>query len=141
LGLVGALVVAPHFSQIYLYGPMLATPAAVLLVAGAAASSRVLELPHLRFIGRISYALYLWHVPLFRLSGTTYAGTAALPWIGLASALAVISTLVLEEPLRRAWRSRGGWPAAERRPSAGRHSVTDYHEGSRVSPRPHLRLE
>ena len=141
LGLVGALVVAPHFSQIYLYGPMLATPAAVLLVAGAAASSRVLELPHLRFIGRISYALYLWHVPLFRLSGTTYAGTAALPWIGLASALAVISTLVLEEPLRRASRSRGGWPAAERRPSAGRHSVTDYHERSRVSPRPHLRLE
>jgi peptidoglycan/LPS O-acetylase OafA/YrhL len=141
LGLAGALAVAPQLSQIYLYGPMLATPAAVLLVAGAAASSRVLELPHLRFIGRISYALYLWHVPLFRLSGTTYAGTAALPWIGLAGVLAVASTLVLEEPLRRAWRSRGGWPAAQRRPNAGRNGVSGYYQGSGVSPRPHPRLE
>jgi peptidoglycan/LPS O-acetylase OafA/YrhL len=119
LELVGAVAVAPHFSQIYLYGPMLATPAAVLLVAGAAASSRVLELPHLRFAGRISYALYLWHVPLFRLSGTTYAGTAALPWIVLAGVLAVVSTLVLEEPLRRAWRRRGDWPATHRAPAPG----------------------
>lgn len=126
LGLVGAVAVAPHLSQIYLYGPMLATPAAVLLVAGAAASSRVLELPHLRFAGRISYALYLWHVPLFRLSGTTYAGTAALPWIVLAGVLAVVSTLVLEEPLRRAWRRRGDWPATHRAPAPGEirsHSV------------------
>ena len=106
-GLVGSIAVAPHFSQIYVYGPMLATPAAVLLVAGAASRSRVLETPPLRFTGRISYALYLWHVPLFRLSGTTYAGAAALPWIGLAGVLAVASTLLLEEPLRRAWRSRG----------------------------------
>jgi peptidoglycan/LPS O-acetylase OafA/YrhL len=116
LGLAGSIVVAPHFSQIYVYGPMLAIPAAVLVVAGAATSSRVLELPPLRFVGRISYALYLWHVPLFRLSGTTYAGTAALPWVALAGVLAVASTLMLEEPLRRAWRSRGGRPPARWRP-------------------------
>ncbi len=116
LWLAGAIAVAPHFSQIYVYGPMLATPAAVLLVAGAATRSRVLELPPLRFVGRISYALYLWHVPLLRLSGTTYAGTAALPWIGLAGVLAVASTLLLEEPLRRAWRTRDGRLLVPRRP-------------------------
>jgi peptidoglycan/LPS O-acetylase OafA/YrhL len=98
---------------------MLAMPPAVLMVAGAANSSRVLELPLVRFTGRISYALYLWHVPLFRLSGTTYAGNPTLAWIALAGVLAVISTLALEEPLRRAWRSRGGWPSAQRRPSRG----------------------
>jgi peptidoglycan/LPS O-acetylase OafA/YrhL len=88
---------------------MLATPPAVLVVAGAANRSRVLELPFLRFTGRISYALYLWHVPVFRLSGTTYARDRSLSWIALAGALAVVSTLALEEPLRRAWRSRGRW--------------------------------
>jgi peptidoglycan/LPS O-acetylase OafA/YrhL len=106
VALLGALVVAPGFTQIYVYGPMLATPAAVLLVAGASGPSRVLEVRPLRFTGRISYAVYLWHVPLLRLSGTTYAGVAALPYVALSVVLAVLSTLLLEEPLRRAWRQR-----------------------------------
>ena len=106
VALAGSLAVAPGFTQIYVYGPMLATPAAVLLVAGASDRSRVLELAPLRFTGRISYAVYLWHVPLLRLSGTTYAGVAALPSVALAGVLAVLSTLLLEEPLRRAWRRR-----------------------------------
>ena len=122
LGLVGALVVAPHFSHVYVYGPMLATPPAVLMVAGATSGSRVLELPPLRFTGRISYGLYLWHVPLFRLSGTTYAGNPTLPWIALAGGLAVMSTLALEEPLRGAWRARGRLRSAQSRP--GRGSIT-----------------
>ena len=77
--------------------------------------------------------------PLFRLSGTTYAGTAALPWIGLAGVLAVVSTLVLEEPLRRAWRSRGDWPATHRAPV--RHGIARCYQESGVSPRPRPRLE
>lgn len=117
LGLAGAIAVAPHLSRMYVYGPMLATPPAVLVVAGAATSSRILELRFLRFTGRISYALYLWHVPLFRLSGTTYARAIALPWIALAAVLATVSTLALEEPLRRAWRRRGGPRALRLHPS------------------------
>jgi peptidoglycan/LPS O-acetylase OafA/YrhL len=106
LALVGSVEVAPHFSRIYVYGPMIATPAAVLLVVGAVHGNRLLELPPLRFVGRISYAVYLWHVPLLRLSGTTYGRTAAIPSILVAVVAAVVSTLVLEEPLRRAWRLR-----------------------------------
>src|SRR5262245_29873460 len=49
LGLALAIAVAPTFSQIYVYGLMIATPAAVLLVAGAAAGSRTLEYSPLRF--------------------------------------------------------------------------------------------
>jgi peptidoglycan/LPS O-acetylase OafA/YrhL len=106
LGFVAAIAVAPSFSQIYVYGPMTATPTAVLLVAGAFHGNRWLELPVLRFTGRISYALYLWHVPLLRLTGTTYAGSAAILPLVAAVLVASGSTLLLEEPVRRAWRLR-----------------------------------
>jgi peptidoglycan/LPS O-acetylase OafA/YrhL len=105
LALVVSLVIAPSFTQIYVYGPMVATPAAVLMVAGAVPGNRWLEASPLRFTGRISYAAYLWHVPLLRLTGTTYARIAAIPPIVLAVIVAVGSTLIIEEPLRRAWRS------------------------------------
>ena len=113
LALVGSIAVAPTFSRIYVWGPMLATPAAVLLVAGAVSGSRWLEISPLRFTGRISYAVYLWHVPMLRLTGTTYGGLAAVLPLVVAFLVAVASTLLLEEPLRRAWRQRGA--AADRR--------------------------
>jgi peptidoglycan/LPS O-acetylase OafA/YrhL len=106
LGLAVSIAVAPGFDRIYVYGPLIATPPAVLLVAGAVHGHRVLEVSALRFLGRISYAVYLWHVPLLRLTGTTYGRAAALPAVALALGVAVISTLVVEEPLRRAWRLR-----------------------------------
>ncbi len=104
LGLLVSVEVAPTFHQIYVYGPMMATPAAVLLVAGAAHGNGVLELPALRFLGRISYAWYLWHASMLRLTETTYGRTAAIPPIALSLVAAVASTFLLEEPLRRAWR-------------------------------------
>jgi peptidoglycan/LPS O-acetylase OafA/YrhL len=112
--LVAAIHVSPGFSQIYVYGPLVATPAAVLLVAGATGGNRLLELPPLRFVGRISYAVYLWHVPLLRLTGTTYDRSAALRPIGIAFLAAVLSTFLVEEPLRRARRQRRTRPLPER---------------------------
>jgi len=106
LALGASIAVAPAFTQLYVYGPMMAAPAATLMIAGAAHGNPVLELPLLRFTGRISYALYLWHVPLLRMTGTTYAGAAAIPSLVIAVLLAVASTLLFEEPLRRAWRLR-----------------------------------
>jgi peptidoglycan/LPS O-acetylase OafA/YrhL len=106
LGLALAIAVAPSFGQIYVYGPLVATPAAVLLVIGAIGGNTALEVWPLRFLGRISYALYLWHVPMLRLTGTTYdRGDAIVPLL-VAVVLAVVSTFVVEEPLRRAWRHR-----------------------------------
>jgi peptidoglycan/LPS O-acetylase OafA/YrhL len=115
LGLVVAIHLTPTFPRIYVYGPLVATPAAVLLVAGASHGSRVLELSALRFVGRISYAVYLWHVPLLRLTGTTYGRADAILPVAVAFLLAVVSTLVVEEPLRRAWRlrRRGSVPATD----------------------------
>ena len=109
LALAVSIVLAPSFTQVYVYGPMMATPAAVLMVAGALPGNRFLEVSPLRFTGRISYAAYLWHVPLLRLTGTTYARSAAIPPIVLAVIVAIASTLIIEEPVRRAWRLRHGW--------------------------------
>jgi peptidoglycan/LPS O-acetylase OafA/YrhL len=120
LALYGALEVAPHLDRIYVYGPMLATPAAVLLVAGAVNGNVLLELPPLRFVGRISYALYLWHLPLLRLSHTTFGRSEAIPSVVTAVVVSVLSTLVLEEPLRRAWRRlQRTTPESEVRPEVG----------------------
>jgi peptidoglycan/LPS O-acetylase OafA/YrhL len=106
LALVVSMALGPTFTQLYVYGPMLATPGAVLMVAGALPGNRFLEGAPLRLTGRISYAAYLWHVPLLRLTGTTYAGVAAIPTITLAVIVAAGSTLIIEEPVRRAWRLR-----------------------------------
>jgi len=106
VGLAAAILVAPGFDRIYVYGPMLATPAAVLLVAGAAGGNRLLGLSGPRFLGRISYAVYLWHLPLLVLTGTVYARGAALVPLAVAVLVGTASTFLVEEPLRRAWRHR-----------------------------------
>jgi peptidoglycan/LPS O-acetylase OafA/YrhL len=115
LALAASIVIAPSFTEVYVYGPMIATPAAVLIVAGAVRGNRWLELSALRFTGRISYAAYLWHVPLLRLTGTTYARSAAIAPIVIAVLVATASTLIVEEPLRRVWRDRKRLPHAVHR--------------------------
>ena len=109
VGLALAIAVAPTFDRIYVYGPMLATPAAVLLVAGAVPGNRWLELSALRFTGRISYAVYLWHVPLLRLTGTTYAGVAAILPIAASFALAVARRSCSKSPSDAPGDGEGRW--------------------------------
>lgn len=92
----------------WLVAPMLAAAAAACLVAGAAQGSRPLEMEQLRFAGRISYALYLWHYPLLKLTHTYGEGWSSLPVLVLSVGIATASTLWLEEPFRRWWRARSG---------------------------------
>jgi peptidoglycan/LPS O-acetylase OafA/YrhL len=66
----------------------------VVLVASVDHVRRLLSVRPLRYLGRISYGLYLWDGVLTAAPGMTHA----LQW--LAVPLAMLSTHLVEEPLR-----------------------------------------
>jgi peptidoglycan/LPS O-acetylase OafA/YrhL len=86
--------------------------AAILPVAGASfvilgglpreapLPSRILALPPFRFLGRISYSLYLWHWPILLFGGLLLGPAAAIPLALLAIPVAAASQRWIEEPLR-----------------------------------------
>jgi peptidoglycan/LPS O-acetylase OafA/YrhL len=104
--------------------PVLGT--AMLLASGAARSSwsvgRLLSLPPVRYLGRISYAWYLWHWPCLVLLGGVGADSAEgagdqsaggpgvtrlVAAIAASLVLSVLSHHLVENPARRtAWLSR-----------------------------------
>jgi peptidoglycan/LPS O-acetylase OafA/YrhL len=117
LGLVGWVGLAGLLLAGYVYDELLAYPgwwallptlAAVLVIAGGdrrGGPGLLLQLPPVRFLGRISYALYLWHWPLLVLPAAAWGPELPL-WtrfglVGLAVLIATASTLLIEEPIRR----------------------------------------
>ena len=63
----------------------------------------VLSLPPIRYVGRISYSLYLWHWPVLVLPALAMGrlpGPVRLALVGLAVLLAAASHRWVEEPLR-----------------------------------------
>jgi len=103
-GLIGCAAFIPspvHASQIWAHS--LATIGAALLVLGADRSP-LLATPGLRHLGRISYSLYLWNSLLAGLFLERPHGSVAVPlWLGASLLLAHLSTVYVEEPLRRRW--------------------------------------
>ena len=85
--------------------PVLGT-AALILGGTAMPGARWLSAAWLRFFGRISYALYLWHWPILAASALIALPAAQPPlWMTvgavlLAIAAAIGSTFLLEEPIR-----------------------------------------
>jgi peptidoglycan/LPS O-acetylase OafA/YrhL len=95
--------------------PVLATVALVLgghLRWGPAA---LLGVAPLRFTGRISYALYLWHWPLLVLPAWALGEELSVPLrlvlVGVAFAVAAASTIAIEEPIREGL----GWMSGQTR--------------------------
>jgi hypothetical protein len=89
--------------------PVVVLTAATLSQIEAAAeltSSRLLALPLPRFIGRISYSLYLYHWPLYVLAGLSIGHSPAAlgTTLVLTVVFAVLSYRYVETPLRRSWR-------------------------------------
>jgi peptidoglycan/LPS O-acetylase OafA/YrhL len=84
------------------------------VVADAASPvARSLRFPLLRGIGKISYGLYLYHLPLVFLVNGRYSGAraAAIAWGG-SFTLAISSYYVLEKPILRLKRLLAAAPAA-----------------------------
>ena len=67
--------------------------------------ARLLALPPLRYVGRISYGLYLYHWPLFLLLTSRRTGWSGPGLLGLrfaaTFAVAVLSYHLIEQPIRR----------------------------------------
>jgi len=66
--------------------------------------SQILGLPPVRFLGLISYSLYLWHWPLLvftRLYHQPYGAIEKLSLFGICIILATISWWFIERPFRR----------------------------------------
>lgn len=75
------------------------------LTDGARGVERVLRPPVMQFVGRVSYAWYLWHWPVLVLAPTVLQ--AQVPWwenVGLSVlsfGVAVVSNILIEQPTAR----------------------------------------
>jgi peptidoglycan/LPS O-acetylase OafA/YrhL len=76
--------------------------------------ARILSVSPMVLLGRISYGLYLWHLPVLAAFGVMGAGLTpmAIPAVGVAVLAATASYYLVERPFLRR-RSR---PAAEAEP-------------------------
>jgi peptidoglycan/LPS O-acetylase OafA/YrhL len=101
-----------------------ATAALVALVAllPRSAPARVLSLPPVRYVGRISYGLYLYHWPIFLALDHAHTGLAGLSLLavrlGSTALVSVASFHLIEEPIRSG-RILGGRPAWLAAPATG----------------------
>jgi len=127
---VGALALAVVFAAAPSLGPwpgagtVLAVGGASILVAGGddMPGARALAAAPLRFFGRISYALYLWHWPLLAAAAllalpqpSPSPGFTALV-VALAIVIATASTILVEERIRT---SRAPWLSRRRAIASG----------------------
>ncbi len=130
LGLAGGALAWWHLSGddplLYRGGFLLvaaATAAVLVSVVGAPVGpvSRLLSVRPLRFLGRISYGMYLWHYPLFVWIDGAHTGLTGYSLFGVeAAATLVVATLsfyLVERPIRRggllrSWRAWVGAPVA-----------------------------
>jgi peptidoglycan/LPS O-acetylase OafA/YrhL len=106
LGVLGAFVYGSEWSQPWMYygGFSLVGGSAAIMVAAAAGRnspvlSSLLELRTLRWLGKISYSLYLWHwPPLIILWIADIRGMMLISSVPVGLFLAVLSTIFIERP-------------------------------------------
>jgi peptidoglycan/LPS O-acetylase OafA/YrhL len=112
VGLAGILVAAFVFTSATAYpGSAVALPvlSTALVVAGGTAvptwgAETLLRLTPFRWLGKVSYSLYLWHWPILIIAAQ-YAGHPLsvkdnLLWVLLALALSIASYRLVENPVR-----------------------------------------
>ena len=89
--------------------------AVAIVIAGSGCrlplSTRLLDNPPLRYVGRISYSWYLWHWPLLVLAPVALHHPLdteeALGLVGASGVLATVSYLLIERPIHRSsWWAR-----------------------------------
>ena len=114
LGLAGVaacvVLIDDHTTMLFTGGFTVAAVAAMALVADAAQPDpsrlgRVLAVPPLVWIGRISYGIYLWHWPIVLLATPARIGVGGLSLFAIrvviTLAVSVASYVLVEQPIRR----------------------------------------
>ncbi|MCX5118477.1 acyltransferase [Micromonospora sp. NBC_00362] len=102
-------------------GAILSVISAALVIAGGVGGQRLmfpLTNRAARYVGDISYSLYLWHFPLFVLIGAALpAGRHTVPilTLGGTALLSVLSYHLVEDPIRRSSWLEGRRTASPRR--------------------------
>jgi peptidoglycan/LPS O-acetylase OafA/YrhL len=108
IGIVSAVVSYTEFTPFPGLAALLPCGGAALIIyagsAGPSAVGRLLSLPQVVFIGKISYSLYLWHWPLLALYryevGRELAPLESVVIILISVGLAVVSYFYVEQPFR-----------------------------------------
>lgn len=88
-----------------IYAPIVASAVAAVIVGGASGHilGRLLSLPPIVYVGRLSYSLYLWHWPVLALHRYTYGepqGFGYLLCLGVIILGTVVSYYFVEKPYR-----------------------------------------
>jgi peptidoglycan/LPS O-acetylase OafA/YrhL len=95
----------PYQGGFFLMG--LATAGVILAIIGAPRTMipRFLSLPPIRYIGRISYGLYIWHWPLFICFDASRTGLNGYPLfvvrVAITFAVSAFSYHMIERPIRQ----------------------------------------
>ncbi|MCW2572793.1 MAG: O-antigen acetylase [Frankiales bacterium] len=103
LGLVAAVVVITPTTRVPGYALVLPALATVAILAAGGDRLGLATSP-IRYVGKISYSLYLWHWPCIVLGATLPGGTSPLGkvvLVAVAGLLSVASYHFVEQPFRR----------------------------------------
>ncbi|HEX4219256.1 MAG TPA: acyltransferase family protein [Acidimicrobiales bacterium] len=103
----------PYYGGFFLVALATAAVIASVVLMPTGPWGRVLSWTPLRFVGMISYGLYLWHWPVFVVLDNSRTGLVGWPLFALrvlvSFAVAVLSYYLVERPVRRgalhAWRA------------------------------------
>ncbi|WP_433371929.1 acyltransferase family protein [Actinoplanes sp. CA-142083] len=110
VGLAGIVVAALSFDDgtpFPGYAAALPVAATVLVLAGR--GDALLGVAPLRWLGKISYSLYLWHWPVLIIAGQAFGPLNGLTRTGLvllSVVLAIVTYVLVESPIRRSGRLR-----------------------------------
>lgn len=121
VGLVALMVLIPSDYSLYFRGGLVVVSLLTViliatLLAPGSLMERILSLPPLAFLGTRSFALYLWHYPIFQLM---HADKTTTPWylrlaaVAIALVAAELSLRLIERPFASRPKARGAEPAAE----------------------------
>jgi peptidoglycan/LPS O-acetylase OafA/YrhL len=120
LAFVATCIARVHVTDAFLYRggyTVIAVAIAVVLLAVLESTwvgVRALCLAPLRAIGRVSYGLYLWHIPVFlavyRYGSHLDSTTRLVLGLGIAGAITYASWVLVERPILR-WKRRNIEPA------------------------------